>query len=307
MAWYDNIGLDDIVTLLGAYGGYKGWFDSDQEKAGYQGTIPDYTAVREPILQNYSGDRMPGQGGQRYFTDTIYADTPEDMKGQPTYAEAQAITGEQRGELQFLNSILTSENQPLYDLLSQSPTPTPPPEQVPQAPLSENLPPQVTQPPVVEIPYQPPVDRSVRQRDMLRRGYAAGGIVDAMRSLREGGGPQRQQRQMPQRPAMPAPPAQRPMPQQAQGVPQRGIAGQFQRGPGDGMSDSIPAMIDGQQPAEMSSNEFVIPADVVSHVGNGSSEAGAQQFYDMLDRVRKARTGTTQQGRQINPNNFMPA
>ena len=75
---------------------------------------------------------------------------------------------------------------------------------------------------------------------------------------------------------------------------------------GDGMSDSVRANIDGQQEARLSEGEFVVPADVVSHLGNGSSDAGAQRLYSMMDRVRKARTGTKQQGRQIDPRKYMP-
>jgi hypothetical protein len=78
-------------------------------------------------------------------------------------------------------------------------------------------------------------------------------------------------------------------------------------GGGDGMSDSIPATINGNQPARLADGEFVIPADVVSHLGNGSSKAGAKQLYSMMDKVRSARTGTKKQGRQINPNKFLPA
>jgi hypothetical protein len=83
--------------------------------------------------------------------------------------------------------------------------------------------------------------------------------------------------------------------------------GQMLKGPGDGMSDSIPANIANKQPARLANEEFVIPADVVSHLGNGSSDAGAKQLYSMMDRVRKARTGTKKQGRQISPNKYMPA
>jgi ElaB/YqjD/DUF883 family membrane-anchored ribosome-binding protein len=81
----------------------------------------------------------------------------------------------------------------------------------------------------------------------------------------------------------------------------------FLSGGGDGMSDSIPATIGGTQEARLADGEFVIPADVVSHLGNGSSKAGAKQLYSMMDRVRKARTGNEKQGRQIKPNKMMPA
>ena len=73
------------------------------------------------------------------------------------------------------------------------------------------------------------------------------------------------------------------------------------------MSDSIPATIDGKQQARLADGEFVIPADVVSHIGNGSSKAGSQRLYAMLDKVRKARTGNKKQGKQINPSKYMPA
>ena len=83
--------------------------------------------------------------------------------------------------------------------------------------------------------------------------------------------------------------------------------GRMLRGPGDGMSDSIPASIAGRRPARLANEEFVVPADVVSHIGNGSSDAGAKQLYAMMDRIRKARTGRKSQGREINPRRYMPA
>lgn len=80
----------------------------------------------------------------------------------------------------------------------------------------------------------------------------------------------------------------------------------YLRGQTDGMADKIPSNIDGVQPAKLSHGEFVIPADVVSHLGNGNSDAGAKQLYKMMDRVRQARTGTKKQGKQINPEKFTP-
>ena len=83
--------------------------------------------------------------------------------------------------------------------------------------------------------------------------------------------------------------------------------GQTLQGPGDGMSDSIPASIGGVQPARLADGEFVVPADVVSGIGNGSTDAGARQLYSMMDKVREARTGRTRQAPEINPNRMMPA
>ena len=83
--------------------------------------------------------------------------------------------------------------------------------------------------------------------------------------------------------------------------------GRLLKGPGDGMSDSIPAKIGRRQPARLADGEFVVPADVVSHLGNGSTDAGAKQLYDMMDKVRKARTGNKKQGKEINPRKYVPA
>jgi len=93
----------------------------------------------------------------------------------------------------------------------------------------------------------------------------------------------------------------------AGGMAQGQGQGYYLGGATDGMADLIPATIDGNQPAALSDGEFVIPADVVSHLGNGNSEAGAQQLYSMMDRVRDERTGTTKQGPEINPTKMMPA
>jgi hypothetical protein len=82
--------------------------------------------------------------------------------------------------------------------------------------------------------------------------------------------------------------------------------GGYLDGPGDGMSDSIPATIEGRQPARLADGEFVVPADVVSHLGNGSTKAGAQRLYSMMDKVRKARTGRTKQGKQIKADKYLP-
>ena len=83
--------------------------------------------------------------------------------------------------------------------------------------------------------------------------------------------------------------------------------GRMLKGPGDGMSDSIPASIGNKRPARLADGEFVVPADVVSHLGNGSTDAGAKQLYAMMDKVRTARTGRKSQGREINPRKYMPA
>ena len=96
-----------------------------------------------------------------------------------------------------------------------------------------------------------------------------------------------------------------PVPQYAAGGLASMAQGRYLGGPTDGMADKIPARIGDKQEARLSHGEFVIPADVVSHLGNGNSEAGAQRLYAMMDKVRKARTGNTKQGKEINPDKFL--
>lgn len=96
-----------------------------------------------------------------------------------------------------------------------------------------------------------------------------------------------------------------PVPEYAAGGLASMAQGRYLGGPTDGMADKIPARIGDKQEARLSHGEFVIPADVVSHLGNGNSEAGAKRLYAMMDKVRTARTGNKKQGKQINPDKFL--
>ena len=93
------------------------------------------------------------------------------------------------------------------------------------------------------------------------------------------------------------------------GMPEYQAGGTLLNGPGDGMSDSIPAVIRGKgvQRAALADGEFVVPADVVSHLGNGSTKAGASKLYDMMAKVREARTGKTRQAPAVNTDRLLPA
>lgn len=171
---------------------------------GYQGKVPNYTAVREQVPMQQDPNRRPGSGGRRYFSDIMYADRP---KRQPmTVAQARAQAQEQAEGLAAL-----------------------------QAPRLDEKP-------------------------MM----AAGGIIGMN-------------------------------------------TGYYLGGITDGMADKVPARIDSGQEARLSDGEFVIPADVVSHLGNGNSEAGAKQLYEMMSRTRKTRTGNPKQGKEINPRKMLPA
>lgn len=83
--------------------------------------------------------------------------------------------------------------------------------------------------------------------------------------------------------------------------------GGYLDGPGDGLSDSIPATIEGRQPARLADGEFVVSADVVSALGGGSSKAGAKRLYEMMDRVRKSAHGTEKQIKKVSPHKVLPA
>jgi hypothetical protein len=80
------------------------------------------------------------------------------------------------------------------------------------------------------------------------------------------------------------------------------------QGPGDGMDDLVPAtMDDGSQDVLLSDGEFIVPADVVSGLGNGSTDAGAEELHRMMDRVRQERTGRTEQAPKVAAGGLMPA
>ena len=78
-------------------------------------------------------------------------------------------------------------------------------------------------------------------------------------------------------------------------------------GVGDGMDDMIPATLEGEQDVVLSDGEFIVPADVVSGLGNGSTDAGSKSLYEMMDRVREMRTGGTTQPKQVPQSKMLPA
>ena len=140
------------------------------------------------------------------------------------------------------------------------------------------------------------------QRYFTDVDYSGGDTSGAAAALQAANlsNPARQTRQAPSIPT--------PVPQ-TQTMAAGGIAGiappRFLRSATDGMSDEIPAMIDKKDPAALSGGEFVVPADVVSGIGNGNSDAGAKNLYEMMDKVRQARTGTTRQAPAINADKML--
>lgn len=241
--------------------------------------IPRFRAIREAVGGTYDPDRRPGSSGQRYFSDVQYANP--NMPQRIFDKEAEGY-----------------ETQEAYDAR-----------------------------------YDAAMDAAIDAARDTTRTQATG-----LQSLNLGNLARQQ------RPATFLPPAETPAgiatvtPNQTTGVQrlydllaqyiqgsqlqpygigeetqmmaQGGLAsvapkGMYLGGSTDGMADQIPATIDNRQPAALSDGEFVIPADVVSHLGNGNSNAGAQELYGMMDKIRKARTGSTKQGRQIDANKFL--
>jgi hypothetical protein len=83
--------------------------------------------------------------------------------------------------------------------------------------------------------------------------------------------------------------------------------GRLLQGPGDGVSDSIPAIIGRKQPARLANGEFVIPARIVSELGNGSTDAGAKRLYEMMDRVQRVRRNTKNVAANTKASKYLPA
>ena len=205
-ALYKNDGTIDVEKLGGALsfiGGASGLFGSSgQDPTGYQGSIPNYTAVRAPVQRTYDPNRRPGSMGRRYFSDVSFQSPDAVDTAVPQTMAASSANG------------------------------------TPASGVANLLP----------VPQY----------------MADGGIV----GLKEG---------------------------------------MYLEGATDGMADEVPASVDNVEPAALSDGEYVIPADVVSHLGNGNSDAGAKVLDKFLLRIRKERTGNSKQGKQIDPNKLLPA
>jgi len=228
-------GKVDWRSVAGAAGGLYGLYQANkpQEKVGYQGKIPEYTAVRERVPMTYDPTRRPGSSGQQYFTAPSFV-----KKGDTTAIDAARSAALEQATAMASANTANPARQSL-------PASTP-----------------VTSPAGGGTAAVMPRPASSVIQDLPVPKYAAGGIA---------------------------------------GMAQ----GRYLGGATDGMADKIPARIGGKQEARLSHGEFVIPADVVSHLGNGNSEAGAKRLYSMMDKIRTARTGTKKQGKQINPDKFL--
>ena len=276
-----------LAALLGFGGGAAGAFDPTINPTGYQGSIPNYTAVRKRVPNTFDPDRRPGSGGRRYFTDATYVDMDADT-AQADLDSAIGAAGTQADALAFSNrarqKLMAGEPVPVDTSKSKMyPTDEEPLIQpsftaVPtaQSVLSQDMSPSEETSPFTS-PYQYIEDDPTNPLN-IATPYKTGGIAELRTKEQKGGIAELGSRK------------------------QRYLDGET-----DGMADKVPATIDNEDPAALSDGEYVIPADVVSHLGNGNSDAGAKVLDEMLSRVRKARTGETKQAPEINPKEFLPA
>lgn len=279
---FSNIMANPGASVMTALAAAKAFSGSDKV-GGYNKPVPNLTAVSNQI-QYDDPNRRPGEAGRQYATNTRYV-KEGDAAG---LAAAQAASEAQKQGIlaaykpaapevnPYVGRMPTKWNKaaaPVNNGIATTPPPSSGINELPKVPVYVREPeptsPPSTSPaiPIVSEPPQPNIGSTVLPTyPRYVQEKAAGGIA----SLAEGGKPR------------------------------------YLQGESDGMADEIPSTIDGDQEAALSHGEFVIPADVVSHLGNGNSDAGAKKLYEMMDRIREARTGTKEQGKEINPDKFMP-
>tara|TARA_E500000305_G_scaffold1501_1_gene1481 strand:+ start:45 stop:1064 length:1020 start_codon:yes stop_codon:yes gene_type:complete len=308
------------LALAAGIGALVGGDMTDTPVTGYQGSIPQLTAVREAVPGTSDTTRRPGSGGRRYFSDIQYIPQTggEDYNPATALSTAQTAATTQAKGLETLNKNNPAfEATPTYTYL----TPT---EEIAAATAPASTVATTTQQLpnyygldaltkyLQNSPYSDPY-AYIKEGGMATgggvKGYDMGGIIELIGNNPEiiellayltagtgatglgAVGVKKFKEQL----------------QKEQDEKNNFAKGKYLDGKTDGMADEVPARIDGVQEARLSDGEFVIPADVVSHLGNGNSDAGAKVLESMMARVRKARTGNTKQGKEINPRDFLPA
>ena len=236
---------------------------------GYEGGIPSLVATRQQVPLGDTTNYRPGQGGRTYFTPTQYV------------APAAA------------NAALTGQRQEAKDIATQQVPVTPTQSSAPTGGINDLLrQTQTREPAYKEGDYstqnylRSPAYQSfmktlpdMQTDDMQQSMYGFEPGSGSMVGLRDKAYEQWAGKNLPKMAA-------------GGGISALGgysDGGRMLRGPGDGVSDSIPATIGGKQPARLADGEFVVPARIVSEIGNGSSEAGARKLYAMMDRIQNAR------------------
>jgi hypothetical protein len=271
-------GLGGIGTLLNSIGGSSG-----SGYKGYQGGIPQYTASRTQLPIPPSGSqsatpdgqgapkRRPGSGGVTYFSPMRYTQASAPVGEQPTgIANLPAVNSAPPANIPQTPQKMVAQDDPFYQSAEYK-------------------------------AFQNDPSNMMGTMDMYNSPYfgqlGSGSIGSAMDRAYEqyrnktGGGAPTRSINTPEIPDRSVPIAE----MASGGIANLGgysDGGRLLKGPGDGVSDDIPAMIGDKQPARLADGEFVIPARIVSEIGNGSTDAGARKLYAMMDRVQKARGKT---------------
>lgn len=267
------------INATGLFGLIRGvnqaFGDRDINSAGWSTPVPKYTAYREMIQQDDAG-RRPGAAGRRYFSDTYYAPQGD--------AEAGTLAAQYATQS-------AADRKSTY-------TPPAPPTQVKTVATTFNQPASEfrTATPSQALPRQAPVE-PMKNIDQTTGGLAmaAGGMVPGFRGqLQEGGFV------LPGDVVAHADPVGAANKNRGLQALNRSIGVESIRGPGDAMSDSIPTTIEGREPARVANGEAYVPRENVEKIGGGDMDKGADRLYDIMNHLRKKRTGST---KQINPDN----
>jgi len=296
--WLKSEQGSDAKALAASYFINKsGFTDEEIKRSGYQGSVPDYKKIMERV--NYTdaqnrGAVRPGAMGRRYFSDTRYlrdagGDSGIESTPQTLYEDDTTIYT--KPTIDYEGGQIAKEDQ------DENLTYT---EEGYLSTAGEN--------PQVYGNNYTDEGRAIENmaQDYSNQDVASGIAANQARGFSEGYSPYMAAGGKVSKYNMggiAASPYAKKEEDSANfnmgGGVQQLAGGRYLNGMTDGMADKVPSNLDGVQPAALSDGEFVIPADVVSHLGNGSSNAGAKVLDDMMSNVRETRTGNPKQGEQI--------
>ncbi len=289
-----SVNWPGVAGVAGSYFLSNSGFTQGSPDAGggYRGDIPNYTAVRQRVSDTYDLNRRPGSGGQRYFSDMQYVDPYEPITPEIEQAQADAAVMETDTTADDTTADTTTEDTTTTLTASEDGLAALDAVRQLAGKQAEYLqaanvanPAYETRPTALNIN---PTGATGIQALQAKNATTAGSGVSSLLPI-------------PQYDAQ-----GNVITMAAGGIANLAAGGRYLNGATDGMADRVPANIDGKQPAALSDGEFVIPADVVSHLGNGNSNAGAKALHDMMASVRQDRTGNSKQGKQINAASYMP-
>jgi hypothetical protein len=269
----DGEGNVNWKTLFGVGGGLAALLaqklgSGTTPPVGYTEKVPLQTQVRQQVPGTYDPSRVPGSGGQNYFTKTQYlSDTGVAADDIAAYNDAKATATTEAAGIAALNAANPARQGNTG--ITYAPFASAPAAAVATKTQAQD--------PASGVINALPVPKYDVNGNTIPSGF------------------------------VPPETKTTPVTRAAHGGLMGLKKGTYLRGDTDGMADEIPARIGEHQEARLSDGEFVVPADVVGHLGNGNSDAGAKRLYAMMDKIRKARTGNSKQGKQINPDKFLLA